>query len=85
MGANVSIMDISPARLRYIHDVMGGHITTVMANPANIGEEVLQANIVDQHLPGLAPILGSYHPRHFHHIHESSGTSIAYLEASLQQ
>jgi len=46
MGANVSIMDISPARLRYIHDVMGGHVTTVMANPANIGEEVLQADLV---------------------------------------
>ena len=46
MGAHVSILDIDPARLRYIHDIMGGHVTTVMANSANITEEVLQADLV---------------------------------------
>jgi len=46
MGANVSILDISPARLRYIHDIMGGHVTTVMANAANIGEEIVHADLV---------------------------------------
>ncbi len=46
MGCHVSILDINPARLRYINDVMGGNITTVMANPANIGEEVIQADVV---------------------------------------
>jgi alanine dehydrogenase len=46
MGAHVSILDINPARLRYIHDIMGGHVTTVMANTANISEEVLQADLV---------------------------------------
>lgn len=46
MGAQVSILDINPARLRYIHDIMGGHVTTVMANTANIAEEVLQADLV---------------------------------------
>lgn len=46
MGAQVSILDINPARLRYIHDVMGGHVTTVMANTANIAEEVAGADLV---------------------------------------
>jgi len=46
MGAHVSILDINPARLRYIHDIMGGHVTTVMANTANISEEVCQADLV---------------------------------------
>lgn len=46
MGAQVSILDINPARLRYIHDIMGGHVTTVMANTANIAEEVVQADLV---------------------------------------
>lgn len=46
MGAHVSILDINPARLRYLHDVHGGHLTTVMANTANIWEEVAQADLV---------------------------------------
>ncbi|MFP6583571.1 MAG: alanine dehydrogenase [Candidatus Hydrogenedentota bacterium] len=46
MGAHVSILDINPARLRYIQDLMGGHVTTVMANTANITEEVLQADLL---------------------------------------
>lgn len=46
MGARVSILDINPARLRYIHDIMGGHVTTVMANPANVWEEVVDADLV---------------------------------------
>lgn len=46
MGAHVSVLDINPARLRYLHDIMGGHVTTVMANTANIGEEVRNADLV---------------------------------------
>ncbi|MBI2434484.1 MAG: alanine dehydrogenase [Candidatus Hydrogenedentes bacterium] len=46
MGARVSILDINPARLRYIHDIMGGHVTTVMANTANVSEEVVDADLV---------------------------------------
>ena len=34
MGARVSILDINPARLRYISDVMRGQVTTIMANTA---------------------------------------------------
>jgi len=46
MGAHVSILDISPPRLRYVQDVMHGTVTTVMANTANITEEVLQADLL---------------------------------------
>jgi alanine dehydrogenase len=46
MGAHVSILDVNPARLRYVHDILGGHVTTVMSNPANIEEEVLAADLV---------------------------------------
>ena len=46
MGAHVSVLDINPARLRYVYDIMGGHVTTVMANQANIGEAVAQADLV---------------------------------------
>jgi alanine dehydrogenase len=46
MGARVTILDISPVKLRYIHDVMGGNVVTVMSNRANIEEEVLSADLV---------------------------------------
>jgi alanine dehydrogenase len=45
-GTNVSILDVNPARLRYIHDILGGHVTTVMSNHANIEEEVVAADLV---------------------------------------
>jgi alanine dehydrogenase len=46
MGARVSILDINPTKLRYIHDVMGGHVVTIMSNRANIDEEVTSADLV---------------------------------------
>ncbi len=46
VGAQVSILDINPARLRYVHDILGGHVTTVMSNRANIEEEVAAADLV---------------------------------------
>jgi alanine dehydrogenase len=46
LGAHVSILDVQPAKLRYVHDVLGGHVTTVMSNRANIEEEVLSADLV---------------------------------------
>ena len=39
-------MDISPARLRYLHDVLGGHVTTLMSNKSNLEEELGQADLV---------------------------------------
>ncbi|MBM4254316.1 MAG: alanine dehydrogenase [Deltaproteobacteria bacterium] len=46
IGARVSILDVNPARLRYVHDILGGHVTTVMSNRANIEEEALSADLV---------------------------------------
>jgi alanine dehydrogenase len=46
MGAHVTILDIDPARLRYVHDIMGGHVTTLMSNRAAVGEEVESADLV---------------------------------------
>jgi alanine dehydrogenase len=46
VGADVSILDVDPAKLRYVHDILGGHVTTVMSNRANIEEEVVAADLV---------------------------------------
>jgi len=46
VGAHVSILDVHPAKLRYVHDILGGHVTTVMSNRANIEEEVTDADLV---------------------------------------
>lgn len=46
LGARVTVLDLNMSRLRYLHDVNGGHITTVMSNRANIFEEVEHADLV---------------------------------------
>src|SRR5437868_11275120 len=46
MGAYVSILDINPTKLRYVHDILGGHMTTLMSNRANVEEEVVDADLV---------------------------------------
>ena len=46
VGAHVSILDIDPGKLRYVHDILGGHVTTIMSNRANIEEEVTAADLV---------------------------------------
>jgi alanine dehydrogenase len=46
MGAQVTVLDINPGKLRYLHDIMGGHVTTVMSNRATISEEVADADLV---------------------------------------
>jgi alanine dehydrogenase len=43
MGAQVSVIERNPNRLRYLHDVLGGQLTTLMSNRANI-EEVREAD-----------------------------------------
>ncbi len=60
IGARVSVLDTNPIRLRYVRDIMGGHITTVMSNSGNIEEEVVSADLVIGAvlIPGArAPIL----------------------------
>lgn len=46
MGAHVSILDINPNKLRYVHDILGGHVTTLMSNRANVEESVVGADLV---------------------------------------
>jgi len=46
VGARVSVLDTNPIRLRYVRDIMGGHITTVMSNSGNLEEEVVRADLV---------------------------------------
>ena len=46
MGAHVNIIDVNPSKLRYIHDILGGRITTLMSNRANIEEEVVDADLL---------------------------------------
>ncbi|HPO30386.1 MAG TPA: alanine dehydrogenase, partial [Candidatus Hydrogenedentes bacterium] len=46
MGAHVTVIDINPARLRYLQDIMQGRVTTLMSNRANIAEEVSKADLV---------------------------------------
>jgi alanine dehydrogenase len=60
VGAHVTILDIDPSRLRYVHDIMGGHVTTLMSNRATVGEEVASADLVigTVLIPGArAPVL----------------------------
>jgi alanine dehydrogenase len=46
IGARVSILDIRPERLSYLHDITQGHITTFISNRMTIGEEVADADLV---------------------------------------
>jgi alanine dehydrogenase len=46
MGAYVSILDVNPTKLRYVHDILGGHVTTLMSNRANVEEEVVDADLI---------------------------------------
>ncbi len=59
MGAHVSVIERNPNRLRYLHDILGGHLTTLMSNRANIEEEVRSADRV------IGPVLiaGAKAPR----------------------
>jgi alanine dehydrogenase len=46
VGAEVTILDINPTRLRYLGDLLGGRVTTLMSNRATLEEEVLNADLV---------------------------------------
>ena len=46
MGAHVSILDVNPNKLRYVHDILSGHVTTLMSNRANVEEAALGADLV---------------------------------------
>jgi alanine dehydrogenase len=46
IGARVSILDIYPERLSYLHDITQGHITTFISNRMTISEEITDAELV---------------------------------------
>lgn len=46
MGARVTVLDISPRRLRYLEDVMHGRLTTLHSHAGNIERVVVDADLV---------------------------------------
>lgn len=59
MGARVTILDINPARLRYLDDIFGARLTTYMSNSYNIAEAVAKADL----LIGAVLVPGARAPR----------------------
>ncbi|MCY0877438.1 MAG: alanine dehydrogenase [Firmicutes bacterium] len=46
LGAEVTVLDVNPARLRQLDDLFGGAVRTLMANEYHIGEAVSRADLV---------------------------------------
>lgn len=46
LGAQVSLLDVSPTRLRELDDIFGNSITTLMSNPYTIGQAVAESDLV---------------------------------------
>ena len=59
MGAHVILIDINLDRLRYLHEVMGGRLTTLSSNPLNIAQAVQRADL----LVGAVLVKGAKAPR----------------------
>jgi alanine dehydrogenase len=46
VGAQVTILDVNPLRLRYLNDLLGNQAITVMSNRATLAEELRQSDLV---------------------------------------
>ncbi|MEC5421927.1 alanine dehydrogenase [Virgibacillus sp. C22-A2] len=46
LGADVTIIDLSPERLRQLDDIFGTSINTMMSNPLNISEAVAESDLL---------------------------------------
>ncbi|MCQ6274384.1 alanine dehydrogenase [Bacillus sp. V3B] len=46
LGANVTILDVNPDRLRQLDDIFGARITTLISNPFNMAESVKESDLV---------------------------------------
>lgn len=46
MGARVTLLDVNAARLRYLDDLFGGRITTMMSDSYHIGQAVTKADLL---------------------------------------
>lgn len=59
VGAEVTILDVNPSRLRYLSEVLSGQAITVMSNRATLEEEMRQADLVI----GTVLVAGARTPR----------------------
>ncbi|HLR02437.1 MAG TPA: alanine dehydrogenase [Virgibacillus sp.] len=46
LGAEVSIIDLNPSRLKQLSELFGTKVNTIMSNPMNIAEEVKDSDLV---------------------------------------
>ncbi|WP_349408137.1 alanine dehydrogenase [Pseudalkalibacillus sp. SCS-8] len=46
LGASVTVIDLNPERLRQLDDIFGSDINTLMSNPLNIAESVVDSDLV---------------------------------------
>jgi alanine dehydrogenase len=46
MGAQVTVIDLNPERLRQLEDIFGSSVQTLISNPYNIAEAVKEADLV---------------------------------------
>ncbi len=46
MGADVTVIDLSPDRLRHLEDMFGRDVQTLISNPFNIAQAVKEADLV---------------------------------------
>ena len=46
LGAQVTVIDLSPERLRQLDDIFGSDVTTLISNPFNIAEAVKESDLV---------------------------------------
>lgn len=46
LGADVAIVDKNPNRLRYLDDIFGARLTTLMSNPYNLRQAVSKADLL---------------------------------------
>ncbi|NBQ52980.1 MAG: alanine dehydrogenase [Proteobacteria bacterium] len=58
LGAQVTVLDVNPARLAYLDDIFGNNIQTLMSNPENISKAVREADL----LVGAVLITGAKAP-----------------------
>ncbi len=59
LGARVTILDVSAARLAYLDDIFGTDVDTMMSNPENISQAVEESDLV----VGAVLIAGAKAPR----------------------
>ncbi len=59
LGARVTILDVSAARLAYLDDIFGTDVDTMMSNPENISQAVTESDLV----VGAVLIAGAKAPR----------------------